>query len=188
MRKKNKDPQTLLPEKLDADERELFLNAYYQGGFVDREKFTEVIPDKQIIKTAESLEDSERDLFIRAVNEGLEREKVALPPVALIKPPALKRAQKRSMIDARIDLHGMFVEDASLALLRFLDNEKRRGAKTLLIIHGKGSGALKQAVWSLIETHPYVSDYQAAPGKLGGAGAILVRINRNVKRKYYDQI
>lgn len=163
-------------EQLADDERELFLNAYFQGGIISQEKIEES-RRKEPGEGKRACEESEQDLFIRAVSEGITQTS---------EPKASNRAQKtyqrqprrRAPVDATLDLHGMFVEDAVGALLRFIEREKRLGAKTLLVIHGKGSGALKQAVWSLIDTHPLVGDFQVAPPKLGGAGAIILRIQR----------
>lgn len=162
--------------QLADDERELFLNAYFQGGIVSQEKIEKSRIERPV-EGKKDAEESEQDLFIRAVNEGLAQ--VREPKVAEVsKKTYQKQPRKRPPVDATLDLHGMFVENAVTALLRFIEREKRLGAKTLLVIHGKGSGALKQAVWSLIDTHPFVGDFQVAPPKLGGAGAIILRIRR----------
>src|SRR5262245_49589568 len=71
-------------------------------------------------------------------------------PVPKPKEPSLtpldRRAKQRlargtQAIDARIDLHGRTQSEAHAALLRFLHRAQTNGAKTVLVITGKGGGA-----------------------------------------------
>lgn len=182
MRKDQKKNLKTLAKELDAAERELFLNAFYQNELPVSGKESEDATKKRV-GVREVVDESESELFLRAVNEGVERaiarEKSALSSRA---DERRKYARKRDLIDAEIDLHGMYAEDAVTALLRFIDREKERGSKTLLVVHGKGAGILKNAVWSIIDSHPHIDDHQVAPGKFGGQGAILVRINRQSRK------
>jgi DNA-nicking Smr family endonuclease len=164
-----KDKKKLI-EELDADERELFLDAYYQGEYA-------TLIRKQIASKKE-----EQKLFLRAFYESMLGDffKDKHESESIFKNKN-KRARKRHEVDAEIDLHGMYAQDAVKLLLRFIEKEKKRGHRTLLIVHGKGTGILKNTVCSIIESHPSIDDFQVAPAKLGGEGAILVRMNRRNK-------
>ena len=93
-------------------------------------------------------------------------------------------------LDARIDLHGKTQAEAHAALLSFLRRVQRDGVKFVLVITGKGRGArddfsergvLKQQVpeWlRLPEFRRYVSGFEAAHTRHGGAGALYVRVRR----------
>lgn len=182
MKKFKKEP----PKKdaLDTSERELFLNAFYQGEFLPENKYRKQpkANKEKEARSVEKLDENERELFLRAVEQGLSRA-FKIDDDKYVEPsPQRKRAKKRSLVDAEIDLHGMFAADAVNALFRFIDHEKRKGSRTLLVVHGKGSGILKDAVWSYLSTNPLVEDFLSAPGKLGGAGAILVRLKRKVRK------
>lgn len=91
-------------------------------------------------------------------------------------------AKKRHFIDAKLDLHGLHPEDAVNLLYKFIEQEKCKGSKILLIIHGKGTGLLKSAAFSIAESHPDVDNYKQAIGKLGGDGALILKINQRKKK------
>jgi len=158
--------------ELDPKEKELFLKAFFEGEIPSEE-------DKKEATKSPVLEESEKKLFLEAATKGIgyipkkDFEKKFTRPK--------NRAQRRGMPDAIIDLHGMSELDAKKALLDFLKYELGRGSKSVLVIHGKGSGILRDAVWALIERHSGVVDFQVAGVKLGGEGALLVRLNRKPK-------
>lgn len=187
MRTRNKSNHTKTKE-LDPSERELFLNAFYQRDFSTVEKYVQTrSPEvkKAVEKSLQTDDPDEEDakLFLEAIA-------CIAPSISLAKDvPAkektssrLSTPKKKTPIDAKLDLHGLHAEQAVAYLLRFLEQERIRNSKTLLVVHGKGQGILKQAVWSIIETHPFVDDFSVAPGKFGGHGAIIVRINRRFRR------
>ena len=165
-----------LGKELDKEEKELFLKAFFEGEIPAKS-------DKEPKKTsANSLK--EEDLFAFALEQGagyLPRQEEVRKREHALRPK--NRAQRRGMPDATIDLHGMMVPDALKALENFLRSELERGSKTVLVIHGKGAGVLRDAVWSLIEKHAAVVDFQVPPAKLGGSGALIVRLNRKPKSR-----
>ena len=171
-------------EQLADSERELFLNAFYQGEYADPkgvEGHTEPPSSREVKKHRVEEQDQDRALFLEAIEHGLPKNHKKNNLDTLVKGPK-KAARKNNLVDATLDLHGQNAEDAALLLRKFIEKHKKLGNKTLLIIHGIGSGILRKAMWSIAETHPDVDDFQGAPGKMGGAGALIVRINRHVKR------
>ena len=44
------------------------------------------------------------------------------------------------------------------------------------MIHGKGTGALREAVWAYVREHPRVRAYQLGDAAEGGAGVTLVQL------------
>lgn len=52
------------------------------------------------------------------------------------------------------------------------------GIFSIRIIHGKGTGALKRRVQSLLGRHPLVQGFRDAPADAGGWGATLVELRR----------
>ena len=121
---------------------------------------------------------------------------VAQKPVPKPKEPSLSPLDRRSKqklvrgtqpIDARIDLHGRTQAEAHGALLRFLHRAQSSGAKTVLVITGKGGsgdggrGVLKRQVpmWlALPEFRGLVVGFGAAAIGHGGEGALYVRVRR----------
>lgn len=171
-------------DELTNDERELFLDAFFQGESVVEQKYQGVLASlpTKIVREDVHLGDDERELFLRAVNEGFKEAYAQHKPRHHEKARAAA-AKKKRFVDAKIDLHGLSADEAIFHLNRFIDREQRRGSRTLLVVHGIGTGVLKKAVWSTVDTHPLVHDFQIASGKLGGQGAIVVRINRRILGK-----
>src|SRR5713226_5982784 len=59
---------------------------------------------------------------------------------------------------------------------KFLDEAFLNGATEVRIIHGHGTGALRRAITELLEGHPHVARFAAAPQDQGGAGATVVEL------------
>ncbi len=67
-----------------------------------------------------------------------------------------------------IDLRGMRVDQALHQMEQSFDGMERRGINTVIIIHGHGTGAMKQAVREHLKMSIYISDYR--PGDMGEGG------------------
>ena len=88
--------------------------------------------------------------------------------------------------DGVLDLHGYKLQDAKIALQKYIVNAYEKNTRNVLIITGKGqnnTGILKKEVplWlnDKILTNLLVN-YKIAPKNFGGDGALLVRIkNKN---------
>lgn len=98
-----------------------------------------------------------------------------------------KLARGKQAIDARIDLHGRTQDEAHVVLLRFLHRAQSNGAKTVLVITGKGGrsdsgrGVLKRQVpmWlALPEFRALVVGFADAAIGHGGEGALYVKVRR----------
>jgi Uncharacterized protein conserved in bacteria len=112
------------------------------------------------------------------------------PPVQhhpLEKPVKKKLAKGRLPIEARLDLHGLYQDEAHDLLLDFLLRAHERGLRHVLVITGKGSsmgseGALRRAVplwFSKAEFRFLISSYEWAARHHGGEGAMYVRLARS---------
>jgi DNA-nicking Smr family endonuclease len=110
-------------------------------------------------------------------------------------PPALaplgRRLKQRvarghEAIDGRLDLHGLTQAEAHGELLHFLHRSQAKGAKTVIVITGKGGrdggeGVLKRQVplWlSLPEFRTLVIGFEDAHRVHGGEGALYVRLRK----------
>jgi len=72
-----------------------------------------------------------------------------------------------------IDLHGNNVEDALELLDRFLDQAMLSDERELTVIHGHGTGKLKNAVRRHLMTSAYVAEHHAG-GLWDGGDAVTV--------------
>jgi len=93
----------------------------------------------------------------------------------------------RFPVDARLDLHGMSVQEARAQLELFLRTMRARGERCVLVIHGKGEhsplgiGLLRGeiAAWlSQGASSAHVAAFATAQNDDGGEGAVYVLIRR----------
>ena len=73
-----------------------------------------------------------------------------------------------------ISLRGQRVEDALANLDRYLDAAYTAGLHSARIIHGKGTGTLRDVVRNELKMRSYVSRYEFAPDNQGGEGVTVV--------------
>jgi DNA mismatch repair protein MutS2 len=88
---------------------------------------------------------------------------------------ALQLARARTVASS-LDLRGARVEEALDALSRYLDDAALAGLDQVTIIHGLGTGALRDAVRAQAGDHPLVRSFRAGERGEGGDGATIVRL------------
>ncbi len=75
-----------------------------------------------------------------------------------------------------LDLRGLTVDDMLIELDRYLDTAYRAGLPFVRIIHGKGTGALRQAVRDELRGHAFVNEFRAGEASEGGEGVTVVKL------------
>ena len=79
-------------------------------------------------------------------------------------------------IPATLDLRGARVEEALEMLDRYIDRASVAGAARVTIIHGHGSGAMRDAVRAVLSDHPLVREWRPGERGEGGDGASIVTL------------
>lgn len=75
-----------------------------------------------------------------------------------------------------IDIRGMMVDEAEVLLGKFIDDSVMAGLSQVLVIHGKGTGALRKGVHAYLKRHRNVAYFQFADMSEGGTGATLIEL------------
>jgi DNA mismatch repair protein MutS2 len=75
-----------------------------------------------------------------------------------------------------LDLHGFRVDEALMRLEEYLDSAVRDGVEKVRIIHGRGTGALRDAIREHLQRHPLVNSYGPESRERGGNGATYVEL------------
>lgn len=75
-----------------------------------------------------------------------------------------------------IDLRGQRADEALEALDRYLDSAYLAGLPFVRIIHGKGTGKLRQAIREALSQHIQVKSFEPGADNEGGDGVTIVRI------------
>ncbi len=86
------------------------------------------------------------------------------------------RADRSRSVASSLDLRGARVEEALEALGRYLDDAGLAGLSKVMIIHGLGTGALRDAVRSEATGHPLVRSLRPGERGEGGDGATIVEL------------
>ena len=84
------------------------------------------------------------------------------------------RSERARSVASSLDLRGARVEEALEALNRYLDDAALAGLDKALIIHGMGTGAVRDAVRSTAGSHPLVKSMRPGQRGEGGDGATII--------------
>ena len=114
--------------------------------------------------------DEERHLFLEAVTGRMFHGPIKDTQTS----PQSAKKRKKHAVDARLDLHGLTREVANFRLRAFIERCVQLRKRRMLIIHGKGSGALREEVRQILADSRDVILISDAPPKLGGDGAVIV--------------
>ena len=87
----------------------------------------------------------------------------------------LRLARSRN-VPMSLDLRGARVDEALTALERYLEDASLAGLARVTVIHGHGSGALRDVVREHLSSHPLVREWRAGERGEGGDGATIVSL------------
>jgi len=83
---------------------------------------------------------------------------------------------KAQHITSEIDLRGMLPEEATGVASKYLDDAFLGGLSTCTLIHGKGTGAVRNAVHAILKRHPHVKEYRLGKYGEGETGVTVVTL------------
>ena len=75
-----------------------------------------------------------------------------------------------------LDIRGMNGDDGWFTVDRYLDTAKMAGVHTVRIIHGKGTGALRKALWSFFQKDPRIASYRYGNYGEGDLGVTVIEL------------
>lgn len=78
------------------------------------------------------------------------------------------QSRKSKVIKQEIDLRGLNIEEGIIETDKYLDDAYISGLKEVYIIHGKGTGALREGISSFLKSHKHTKSIR--PGKYGEGG------------------
>ncbi len=159
------DDEYTLPRALRVGDR-VFLTAYHQEGEVVAvsEKDQKATVQAGILKAKVAFSD------LRLLEEG-QRVKVKEP-----KPEARQRQVVRADFHPEVDVRGMIGDDAWFIVDKYLDDAVLAGIRTVRIIHGKGTGALRKAIGQYLKKDRRVASHRMGAYGEGDAGVTVVEL------------
>ena len=133
--------------------------------------------------TVSTLPDSKGNLFVQC---GIIRSQTNIKDLILVqdpKPaaPVLQRTgagkikmSKSASVSTEINLLGMTVDEAIPTLDKYLDDAYLAHLPSVRIVHGKGTGALRNAVQNHLKRIKYIASYRLGEYGEGDAGVTIV--------------
>jgi DNA mismatch repair protein MutS2 len=137
--------------------------------------------------TISSLPNAKGDLFVQM---GILRSQVNISDLELIDEPVITgpnlnrtgagkiKMSKTSTISPEVNLIGKTVDEAMPTLDKYLDDAYLSHLPQVRVIHGVGTGALKNAVHSHLKKTKYVKSYRLGEFGEGGHGVTIVEFNQ----------
>ena len=77
-----------------------------------------------------------------------------------------------------LHLRRLTAEEALYRLEEYLDAAFMAGHIQVRIVHGKGTGKVRDTVWERLAGHPLVKSYELAPYGQGDAGVTIVEMEQ----------
>lgn len=129
--------------------------------------------------------DAKGDVLVQA---GIMKIAVRLDDLRLLNEPAKKGPQTGAAagkvtlgdksVGLSIDVRGKLVDEAIIEVDRYLENAAMNGLNEVMIIHGKGTGALRAGIQSYLKTHRLVESFRQGAYGEGDAGVTAVTIKK----------
>ncbi|MBN2464805.1 Smr/MutS family protein, partial [candidate division WOR-3 bacterium] len=113
---------------------------------------------------------------------GQIKVELAVADLRLVEPADLKPepefvpSEEPYLFDTRLNVRGMTREEADDAVTRFLDEAIMVGSSDLTIVHGKGGGVLRRALWDRLRRDSRVESVNLAEQAAGGSGVTIVKL------------
>jgi DNA mismatch repair protein MutS2 len=92
--------------------------------------------------------------------------------IPLIKPPPVK------VVPPELMMLGKRAEEVEPMLNKYLDDASLSALTQVRIVHGSGTGVLRQIVRDLLYSHPLVKSFRAGEKGEGGNGVTIVRLGK----------
>lgn len=133
--------------------------------------------------TVSSLPNAKGDLFVQM---GILRSQVNISDLELLDEPTITgptlnktgqgkiKMSKTLTISPEINLVGKTVDEALAVLDKYLDDAYLSHLPKVSIIHGRGTGALKNGIHTYLKRQKYVKSYRLGEFGEGGAGVTIV--------------
>lgn len=83
---------------------------------------------------------------------------------------------KVSQVSTQVDIRGLMVDEAIDVVSKYIDDAVISGLSRVLIIHGKGTGALRKGIHEYLKKHRNVLSYTLGDMDEGGSGTTAVNL------------
>lgn len=136
-----------------------------------------VLPFKnegEILKIKDNLVEVKIGNFKAEVFKGnITKKRPCINSQILLKKEKLQEPNKIYKDRKILNLIGLTVEEALKEIEKIINNAFLEGIKKIYLIHGHGTGKLKQNIWKYLTDHPLVKNFEFADIREGGSGVTI---------------
>lgn len=115
-------------------------------------------------------------LKVKVTDRDVEKISTQAPPKKAERAVRSSRGLRSTRASSELDLRGQRYEEALTNLDRYIDSSLLAGLNTVTIIHGIGTGAIRNGVQQYLKRNRHVKSYSYAPANQGGTGATIVHL------------
>lgn len=115
-------------------------------------------------------------LKVKVTDRDVEKISTQAVPKKAERAVRSSRGLRSTRASSELDLRGQRYEEALTNLDRYIDSSLLAGLNTVTIIHGIGTGAIRNGVQQYLKRNRYVKSYSYAPANQGGTGATIVHL------------
>ena len=177
LRNKRKDIKNAKQELLENDKQEQELPDLEEG---DQVKIKSVNKNGEVIELFPNKEEA-------VVQSGIMKVTVSLKELEKVKKDKSKsekgkvniskvKSQKSKNISPKLDLRGLRAVEAKDKLLKYLDDVILSNLNQVEIVHGKGTGTLREVVTETLDNYRGIKDYRLGKPKEGGTGVTIINL------------
>jgi DNA mismatch repair protein MutS2 len=113
---------------------------------------------------------------LRRLRQASSSSPPAHPPTR--QPARVPSSEVDTVAPSEISLRGLRIDEAEAKLIRALDDAVLAELPYLRVIHGKGTGAVRQLVHDIVARDPRIERFAFAPANQGGSGVTVLEFRR----------
>jgi DNA mismatch repair protein MutS2 len=122
-----------------------------------------------------------------SVKAGILRAKTHVSKIRLLGKSPVKKEEKARAVSKiktaiadgfkpEIDVRGMTGDEAWFRIDKYIDDAYLAGVASVRIIHGKGTGALRRALWGFFRSDKRIASFRAGVYGEGDAGVSILEL------------
>ncbi|MEG2291341.1 MAG: endonuclease MutS2 [Clostridium sp.] len=181
-RKRLEEERKKLKDSLEEKEASIYKMKENQGETIEKvtlgmEAFLPSLNQKVIVI---SMPDSKKEVQVEA---GIMKINVKLKDLRKSNGVPEKKEKKRRevklnfrSVESKVDLRGMDSEEAVYTADKYLDEAYLGNLSEVSVVHGKGTGVLRNAINNMLKKHPHVKSYRLGVYGEGGDGVTIVML------------
>ena len=161
------DTGYVLPRPLKKGDKVRIVTIHKEGIVTEDPKGNLVAVQAGVVRTKARIE----DLRLIEEDERGQKKKKEQPKIK-----STVSVERSNQFKSEIDLRGMTGDEAWLAVDKYLDDAIMYNMQSVHLIHGKGTGALKNALWQFLRGDKRIASFRIGKYGEGDGGVTVVEL------------